>query len=237
MKQLRYIFLMLMTCTLTLVQAQNTIPSTSERYVPKAIDLGLPSGTLWADRNMAVNDKPGDVGVYYSWGSTISSDEDMDRPIGQQHRFTWRKYEHGSNQKSLTKYCTDNAFGTKDGKTQLEPIDDAATAYAQNHKTPLWDASWHIPTEKEFAELINKCKWTWTNGGYKIIGPNGNSIYLPAAGWSGHSKNDTGLYWTSTLCSDFPCYAYAIMFDEDFIAWNNTNRNTGCSIRPVKNKK
>lgn len=56
-------------CTLTAVQAQNSIPSSSQRYVPQAIDLGLPSGTLWADRNMAVNDKASDFGDYYSWGT------------------------------------------------------------------------------------------------------------------------------------------------------------------------
>ncbi|MBO4672846.1 MAG: hypothetical protein J5616_00640 [Bacteroidaceae bacterium] len=237
MNKLRYILLMLLATTLATANAQTA--KGFEKYMPKAVDLGLPSGTLWADRNMAVNDQPGNGGVYYSWGSIVSSDEDMDRPIEQQHRFTWRKYEHGSSKNALKKYCTDSAFGTKDDKTQLDPADDAAATYAKNHKTPIWDASWHIPTEKEFAELIEKCKWTWQNGGYKIVGPNGNSIYLPGAGWAGHTSpyDNTGMYWTSTLCPEFPCYAYAVMFDEDFITWNNTNRNIGCSVRPVKSKK
>ena len=231
MKQLRYILLMLTLGTFSIVQAQTT-----ERYTPKAIDLGLPSGTLWADRNMGITASATDFGVYYSWGDIYSSDEDDLKPIGQRG-FFWRTYKFGKSSKSLTKYCTDSTFGTKDSKTQLEPDDDAATAYAKNHKTPIWDASWHIPTDKEFAELMEKCKWTWTNGGYQVTGPNGKSIFLPAAGWPKHSQNGTGLYWTSTLCPDFPCYAYAVMFGDDFIGWNNTSRFSGCSIRPVKSKK
>ena len=234
MKQLRYILLTLMACTLTMVQAQTT--QGFERYIPKAIDLGLPSGTLWADRNMGITDRPTDFGVYYSWGSIYSSDEDDLLPYDQRG-FFWRTYKYGKGPKSLTKYCTDSTFGSKDGKTHLDPADDAAAAYAKNHRTPIWDAQWHIPTAKEFAELMDKCKWTWTDGGYKVTGPNGNSIFLPAAGMAGHNLEDTGQYWTSTLCADFPCYAYAVMFGDDYISWNNSSRSSGCSIRPVKSKK
>ncbi len=231
MKQLRYIILMFTLCTLTAVQAQNSIPSSSQRYVPQAIDLGLPSGTLWADRNMAVNDKASDFGDYYSWGSTVSS---QDAPLSQS---SWRDYKYGNGPKALTKYCTDSTFGKKDGKVKLEPDDDAASSYAQTHKVPFWDAKWHIPTADEFAELIEKCKWTWTSGGYQVTGPNGKSIFLPAAGMEGRPLLGMGNYWTSTLCDDFPCYAYAVIFDDEFIAWNNASRFSGYSIRPVRSKK
>ena len=73
MKKLRYILLALMICTLSSLQAQ--IPASSQRYVAKAVDLGLPSGTLWADRNMGIVEKPTEFGVYYSWGNIYSSNE------------------------------------------------------------------------------------------------------------------------------------------------------------------
>lgn len=233
MEKLRYICLTLIACTLTIVQAQNKIPSTSERYVPKAIDLGLPSGTLWADRNMDINDKPSDFGTYYSWGSIIAHNEGQQIPM-EERGFSWRTYKYGKGTKALTKYCTDSTFGTKDGKTQLDADDDAATAYAKNHAIPIWDAQWHIPTEKEFAELLEKCKWEWKKNGYQVTGPNGQSIFLPAAGFAGNNTSGCGCYWTSSLCPDFPCYAYAIMFDDSFIGWNNASRYLGYSIRPVR---
>ena len=238
MKQLRYILLMVMTCTFTLVQAQNKMPAQTQRYVPVAIDLGLPSGTLWADRNMRENEASTNFGQYYSWGSTVADDEALAYEEYNQRMMTsWRGYKHGSGAKALTKYCTDSAYGKKDGKTQLDPEDDAAAVYAKTHQVPIWDAQWHIPTEKEFAELIEKCKWTWKKNGYQVTGPNGKSIFLPTAGFAGSSVKDVGYYWSSTLCEDFPCYAYALMFGDGFIGWNNGTRYKGYSIRPVKSKK
>ena len=233
MKKSRYILLTLLLCTFASMQAQ--IPASSQRYVPKAVDLGLPSGTLWADRNMGIVEKPTEFGVYFSWGNIYSSNEAV--PEKEQRTFSWQTYKYGKGPKSLTKYCTDSKFGTKDGKTQLDPSDDAAASYAKNHQVPFWDAQWHIPTAKEFEELIEKCKWTWTNNGYQVTGPNGRSIFLPAAGMSGHNLPYIGQYWTSTLCADFPCYAYAVIFGDDFITWNNSSRCSGCSIRPVRSKK
>ncbi|MBO4430642.1 MAG: hypothetical protein J5790_04800 [Bacteroidaceae bacterium] len=238
MRNLRYIFLSLMTCTLLFVQAQNKIPPTSERYIPKAIDLGLPSGTIWADRNMSVNDQPTNFGEYYSWGNVLSDAEMTTYDEFNQRMMTsWKGYKYGTGPKSLTKYCTNSSFGTKDNKTRLDPDDDAATAYTKNHKAPIWDAQWHIPTDKEFAELIEKCKWEWKKNGYQVTGPNGKSIFLPAAGFAGEKSPSSGYYWTSSLCPDFPCYAYAVMFGDTFIGWNNASRYQGYSIRPVKSKK
>ena len=238
MKQLSYILLACALCALTALpaQAQQKATNATDRYTPKAIDLGLPSGTLWADRNMGITSSPTDFGVYYSWGSIYSSDEDDLLPYDQRG-FSWRTYRFGKSAKTLTKYCTDTTFGTKDGKTQLEPDDDAATAYAKNHRTPIWDAQWHIPTAKEFEELMEKCNWTWTDGGYKVTGPNGNSIFLPAAGMAKMHLSGMGQYWTSTLCADFPCYAYAVIICDEFATWNNASRSLGLSVRPVKKKK
>lgn len=225
-------------CTFTFVQAQKAVPQTMQRYVPNAIDLGLPSGTLWADRNMDTNDKPTDFGSYYSWGNIVSSHEaDAYDDYDQRMMASWKGYKYGTGPKALTKYCTDSTFGKKDGKTQLDPDDDAAASYAKKHQVPIWDAQWHMPTADQFAELIAKCKWTWEKGGYRVTGPNGKSIFLPAAGFSLSPRSNIGSYWTSSLCPDFPCYAYAVIFNDETVGWNNASRFLGYSIRPVKSKK
>ena len=119
MKQLRYFFLMVMTCTFTYMQAQNKIPAQTQRYIPIAIDLGLPSGTLWADRNMRENEASTNFGQFYSWGSVVADDEALAYEEHNQRSMTsWRGYKHGSGAKALTKYCTDSAYGKKDDKTQ-----------------------------------------------------------------------------------------------------------------------
>lgn len=215
-------------------------------YNPKAIDLGLPSGMLWADRNIGYNTQEIDHGIYYTWGGIISYPDNDSAP----RAFTWGTYKHGKGKRELTKYCTDSSFGTKDGKTQLDSEDDAVQMYGKTHsmkfKVVIWDDNWRMPTEKDFEELMEKCTWTWEDhsgfGGYRVKGPNGNSIYLPAAGYcqgggAPIALGNTGCYWTSTLCADFPCYAYSIIFDEESIAWNNGSRYIAYSIRPVKNKK
>ena len=98
-----------------------------------------------------------------------------------------------------------------------------------------------MPTKAEQDELRTKCKWVWTtlNGvnGYKVVGPNGNSIFLPAAGcmYEG-TLNDAGSYgnyWSSSLYTDSPYYAYYVYFNSDLVYWSNYNRYLGLSVRPV----
>ena len=104
-----------MTCTFTYMQAQNKIPAQTQRYIPIAIDLGLPSGTLWADRNMRENEASTNFGQFYSWGSVVADDEALAYEEHNQRSMTsWRGYKHGSGAKALTKYCTDSAYGKKD---------------------------------------------------------------------------------------------------------------------------
>lgn len=113
---------------------------------------------------------------------------------------------------TATKYdfSKDNRFAARqkiyfdDGKTVLEPDDDAATA--------LWGKDWRMPTKEEFQELLDKCQWEWMKQGnpcsYKITGPNGNTIFLPAGGMKMDTRqlnSDDGLYyWTSTCQAKGP---------------------------------
>ena len=152
------------------------------------VDLGLPSGTLWATMNVGANN-PEDYGDYFAWGETEPKEV-----------YNWETYKWGDgSSRELTKYCTKSSYGTVDGKTELDPEDDAAQVN--------WGPSWRMPTLEQMDELCNYCTWHWTqtNGvnGYQLIGPNGNAIFLPAADCRHDDYPDAeGLfvnYWSRTL--------------------------------------
>ena len=111
--------------------------------------------------------------------------------------------------------------------------------------TYLWGSGWCLPSKKDFIELKNKCRWEWKvfNGhcGYKITGPNGKSIFLPASGnyWGGKIDflNEGANYWSSTPTTDIETRVGKssdnLNFGKDFIFINNCDRAFGNSIRPV----
>lgn len=104
-----------------------------------------------------------------------------------------------------------------------------------------WGGSWRLPTKKECEELKTKCKWTWTttggNKGYKVVGPNGNSIFVPAAGYRyGTSLSDAGTYgryWSSTPLEDDTQYACTLYFNDGYRNVHWGAREDGLSVRPV----
>lgn len=188
------------------------------------VDLGLPSGTLWATCNVGAN-VPEEAGDYYSWGETETKNE---------YIYATYKWCNGTD-RSLTKYCTSSEYGTVDNKTRLDIEDDAARS--------KWGSCWRIPTNAELTELIEHCTWVWTttNGinGYKVTGSNGKSIFLPAAGNRVRqellSMGRDGGYWSSDLSDRYANCAYALYFDstkkpEIAYGWS---KNNGSSIRPV----
>jgi hypothetical protein len=98
-----------------------------------------------------------------------------------------------------------------------------------------------MPTNVEWTALCEQCTWTWTteNGvnGYQVKGPNGNSIFLPAAG-NRYGTNLTnvgsrGLYWSSSLLTDFPQGAHIVYLFSDEVGNSGNERYSGFSIRPV----
>jgi hypothetical protein len=195
-------------------------------WEPEYVDLGLPSGTLWATCNVGAN-SPEEYGDYFACGETEPKEE-----------YTWENYQwcNGSDT-TLTKYCTNSIWGYQDftdGKVELDPEDDAA--YAN------WGSSWRMPTVEQLNELIDNCSWTWTarNGVYGRLftGPNGNTLFLPAAGHLGNnmlrSANSDGLYWTRSLGSGEAYYALALSFYSGGKQWWNIRRYCGLSVRAVR---
>lgn len=183
------------------------------------VDLGLPSGILWATRNVGAN-SPEEYGDYFAWGETEPKDV-----------YGWSNYKWGNGKNNaLTKYNTDSSYGTVDNKTVLEADDDAATAN--------WGGNWRMPTEAERYELETHCTWEWTthNGVncYKgISNNNGKSIFLPAAGSFGSGLHNVGTYcsyWTSSLNTDSPVLAYR---NAQGSVSQSTARYYGFSVRPV----
>ena len=189
------------------------------------VDLGLPSGLKWATCNVGAN-SPEEYGDYFAWGETEPKEE-YSCPY---------KYGTDDDPLTITKYCSDSDYG-KDGftdnKTVLDPEDDAATAN--------WGGAWRMPTYDEMDELKTKCTWTWTtqNGvnGYKVTGPNGNSIFLPAAGHMYEGTLDDagllGFYWSSSLDTANPSGAYNVSFDSGYVDWYDYRRYYCFTVRPV----
>ncbi|MBR5686227.1 MAG: hypothetical protein IKX18_08765 [Muribaculaceae bacterium] len=184
------------------------------------VDLGLPSGTLWATCNMGA-DTPEGYGGHFAWGETEAKDV-----FDNNYKWLFEgKY---------TKYCTDSDQGYNgftDGKTELDPEDDAA--YIN------WGTSWRIPTEEQQKELMNNCYWEMTtiNGvnGRLGTGPNGNSIFLPAAGLISSWSNDqgSGAAYSSRNIDEL-IHARFMGFDSDYLLYSGGSaRSFGFSIRAV----
>ena len=184
------------------------------------VDLGL--SVKWATMNVGAN-APEEYGYYFAWGETEPKTD-----------CSWETYKwcNGSD-KILTKYCTNSVYGTVDNKTVLDLEDDAARA--------CWGGIWRMPTLDEFTELRTECIWEWTtqNGvnGQKVTGPNGNSIFLPAAGYRYDSSfsyaGSSGNYWSSSLYTSNSNRAYDVNFSSNYVGWSYSSRCYGRSVRPV----
>ncbi len=189
------------------------------------IDLGLPSGLLWATTNVGA-ENPEDYGNYYAWGETETKET-----------YDWTTYQYcDGSETTLTKYCYDESYGLDgytDSLTTLEAADDPASV--------SWGGNWRMPTQTEMNELLDNCTQVWTtqNGvnGSLFTGPNGNSIFLPAAGYRYGSELLTagshGLCWSSSLYTGNPGYAWNLNFKSGDYYMSNYSRSYGLSVRPV----
>lgn len=168
-----------------------------EEEDPGYVDMGLPSGTIWATRNIGAN-SPEEFGFYFAWGETAPKEV-----------YNWDTYKwcDGSYNK-LTKYCTQSSYGRIDYKMELDLEDDAA--YVN------WGPLWRMPCASNFTELESNCKrkWTTINGvsGCMFTSKiNGKTLFFPATGHrsgSGSSQvGSTGCYWSRTLSTASPNYS------------------------------
>ena len=183
----------------------------------KFVNLGLPSGLLWAANNIGAA-TPYAEGDYYAWGETETKAE-----------YSWNTYIVN---KKHTKYRS------KHGKTVLDPSDDVATV--------KWGKRCRMPSRSEFQELCSKCSWEWQSdyhgaSGYLVIGPNGRSIFFPASGTRGGrilgNHGTHGDYWSNTRCNDSGDNAYYLgSFSSYFSPNYNSSRFYGLCVRPVAEK-
>ena len=193
------------------------------------VDLGLPSGTLWATCNVGAN-SPEEYGDYFAWGETEPKND-----------YSWSTHKYCKGSKfTLTKYCTNSKYGIVDNKTELEPSDDAATVN--------WGSDWQMPSEEQFDELDNSSyittSWTTLNGVYgtKITSKsNGNSIFFPAAGYrydtSLSDAGSDGCYWSRSLDTYGCYYACDLLFRSYGFSYGGSSRYYGQSVRPVRVQK
>ena len=181
--------------------------------------LSEPSGTInghdYVDLGLSVKwatcnvgaSQPHGYGNYYAWGETTTKSE----------------------------YTSDNS------RTYGKNMSDISGNSSYDVARSNWGGSWRMPTDEEMEELKNKCTWQWTtqNGvnGYKVTGPNGNSIFLPAASyclWSSHRYvGEYGSYWSSTPYESNDYNAYYLSFYSGYHSVGWGSRDYGLTVRPV----
>lgn len=188
------------------------------------VDLGLPSGTLWATCNVGAS-KPEQHGDYFAWGETKAK-----------RYYDWSVYFDATDEGSTFK-----KYENEGGKTELALSDDAAHAN--------WGGNWCMPSWEQQAELRDKCLWTWTtkNGveGFVVESKyNGNSIFLPAAGFKNGGQIESadskygyyGYYWSRSINPYTSSDALYLGFGSNGVNIYNYYRCAGCLIRPVRAK-
>lgn len=180
----------------------------------QAIDLGLPSGTKWASCNVGAK-KAEEYGGYYSWAE-----------IEEKEKYNNEDYLYYQDPEiDITEwYLPNDISGT--------PYDVAFMK---------WGAPWQMPTHAQIEELVKNCsyKWTTLNGvnGIKLTGPNGNTIFMPAAGYRRNDNltyaNSRGFYSSSTQDPSYPKDAKKLDFTSGYVVESVMPRFYGFSVRPV----
>ena len=209
-----------------------------------AVDLGLPSGTKWANMNIGA-ENPEDYGLFFAWGETTGyTSETSDGRLFDLASYKWmtsgksdwqwiNKYQVADGYTTGGWYDADGNF-IGDGMPKLEPSDDAVRA--------SWGGQWVMPTYDDMCELIDNTtnEWTMVNGvnGCKFTSKtNGNSIFLPAAGCrygsSLLSQTQIGYYWSATVYPLSSYYAHYLRFYSRSTNISSRARTTGSQVRPV----
>ena len=180
------------------------------------VDLGLPSGKKWATCNVGAT-SPEEYGDYFAWGETMTKET----------------------------YTEDNCptYGVSKSELQSQGIIDSEGNLTAQYDVARanWGGTWRMPTYAELKELYTQCTWEWisTNDfkGYSVTGPNGNSIFLPAAGYRGGSSlsdaGGRGYYWSSAPNESNSKDACSLYFSSSYHGMDYHIRYYGHSVRPV----
>lgn len=199
------------------------------------VDLGLKDSQgrtiYWATCNVGA-ESPEDYGLYFAWGDTeghSSNKTNGEQPDGYSYNWAKAPFNNGSSSNDASYFATVKDEVCPDGV--LAPKYDAAHVQ--------WGGDWRMPTSDEINALINDCTWTWdaTNKGYTVEGKNGKSIFLPASGYRDDSylcdAGSYGYYWSSSLYSSSPYYAYGLSFNSSNHYRYSYRRYYGFTVRPV----
>ena len=187
-----------------------------------AVDVDLGLSVKWASCNVGA-DAPEDYGGYYAWGETE-----------EKSNYSWDTYKYWSDRDG-NGWCSEDEF-------QNIGSNISGTSYDVAHVK--WGGGWRMPTLDEIKELCEKCSWEWTsvNGvwGQKVTGPNGNSIFLPAAGYRHgtevYDRGSDGYYWSGTPLEDNSNFACCLYFGSGNGYWDFDDRYNGRTVRPVTDK-
>lgn len=180
------------------------------------VNLGL--SVKWATCNVGASG-PSDYGGYYVWGET----------------------------RTKSCYEWDNCFDCLDSKGDrwgiynIGSLVQIVPTSGHDAASENWGGTWRMPTISELDELCTKCKWIWTNRdghhGYTVIGPNGNSIFFPAAGYrygtDSYHVGEYGDYWSNAPYSSFSNYARSLSFNSGYHGTYLDYRYFSQSVRPV----
>lgn len=205
-----------------LSQLQNDVPYVTEDDLKvevvdanghEYVDLGLPSGILWATMNVGAS-SPEDYGDYFAWGEIEPKEV----------------------------YSLDTYDPLGDGTGTYDELGDDISGTDHDVARMKWGGQWVMPTYDEIVELLGNTtsEWTTLNGvnGRKLTGRNGNMLFLPAAGgrWQSSASSPAGLYgkyWQSTIDKWEPSEALRLSIDSTGWSLDSYTRLGGLSVRPV----
>lgn len=194
------------------------------------VDLGLPSGSLWATCNIG-STIPSSYGEYFAWAEIAPKDE-YSIFTNKSNKWLFRDLKDDVEKRLYTKAPINCIIGV--------PEYDAATAN--------WGSGWRLPSKKDFEELVAKCKWQIItfegNKGFMVTGPNGNKLFLPFAGYMENAGSSQlkcegihGIYWTGdyndSSSNETLSYAFGLYHPQYNKGVTPHNRYSGHSIRPI----
>ena len=204
---------LLVSCDETPGEYNGTLSHNGHEYV----DLGLPSGTKWATCNVGAT-KPWEYGGFYAWGETE-----------EKEGYSLGTYKWCSESKE-----TMNKYNAVDNKAMLDSVDDVAAV--------KWGGDWRMPTKEDFDELGRFCTLDWDTlnsvPGCKVVGPNGNDVFFPAAGVKYdcclEGKGEFFVGWLNTLYKkEYAAYCIEFELDELEAQPDAYGREMGLPVRPV----